>query len=73
MTYLLLYISGVHPEYIQGTMEEINEQLKERWLSGDIDHDDWDHYDNWQLLCIEDNQVTEVVVFENTSVPRFTV
>lgn len=63
MTYVLLIVrDGQQPDFIQGTIDEINEALRRAMDSGSIDTDDWDYYQNWQLLAIEDGRLTTVNV-----------
>ena len=65
MTYVLIYTdSENHPEYIQGSIEKINDELKTRCLSGEIEHADWDYYQKWKLLAIEDGRLTPVNTVE---------
>lgn len=74
MTYVLLIVrDGQPPDFIQGTIEEINEALRCAIENGSIDTDDWDFYQNWQLLAIEDNRLTMVSHYECRSVPQFSV
>jgi hypothetical protein len=72
--YVLLYIdTDNQPSFIQGSITEINEQLQTRWLNHDIDRDDWEQYDNWQLLGFEDGRLTRIGNVECSTVPHFEV
>lgn len=72
--YVLLYINAEHePCFIQGTMAEINDKLRTRWINGDIDKDDWAYSDRWQLLGIEDGMLTPMGNVECTVTPHFEV
>ena len=74
MTYVLLIVrDGQQPDFIQGSIDEINEALRQARDSGSIDTDDWDYYQNWQLLAIEDDRLTTVNCYECRSVPQFSV
>lgn len=74
MTYVLLYVNtDMQPCYIQGTVEEINNRLRTLWVNGDIDPDDWEQYQNWQLLGIEDDQLTPLERVECKTLPHFEV
>lgn len=72
--YVLLYVNqNKQPCYIQGSLEEINDNLRTLWLNGDLDEDDWEFYSNWQLLGIEDGALTPVIHVECHSMPHFEV
>lgn len=72
--YVLLYVNcDKQPCYIQGSIEEINDALRTRWMKGDIDGDYWEFFNNWQLLGIEDGQLTPINTFECGNVPYFEV
>lgn len=74
MTYVLLIVrDGQQPDFIQGSIDEINEALRVAMENGSIDTDDWDFYQNWQLLAIEDDRLTTVNHYECRSVPQFSV
>lgn len=74
MTYVLLYIdSDNHPDYIQGTIEQINEQVQTLWINGEIDREDWEQCDRWQLLGIEDGLLTPMNRVECTRIPYLEV
>ena len=74
MTYVLLIVrDGQQPDFIQGSIDEINEALRVAMENGSIDTDDWDFYQNWQLLAIEDDRLTNVNRYECRSVPQFSV
>ena len=74
MTYVLLIVrGGQQPDFIQGSIDEINEALRQAMENGSIDTDDRDFYPNWQLLAIEDDRLTNVNRYECRSVPQFSV
>jgi hypothetical protein len=75
MTYVLLFNRGGHglPDVFQGSIEEINKQLMEAWLNEDIDQEEWDFSQNWQLLAIEYGQLTTVGRCEMRSIPQVSV
>jgi len=72
--YVLLYVDqDLQPCYIQGTIQEINDKLRTRWINGDIDQEDWDYRVNWQLLGIEDGQLTPMNHVKAHTAPYFEV
>lgn len=72
--YVLLYVdSDRMPCYIQGSMDAINETFRTRWVNGDIDKDEWECCDNWQLLGIEDGLLTPMNHVNVNVVPHFEV
>ena len=74
MTYVLLVVrDGHHPDYFQGSIDEINEALRKAMDDQSIDTDDWEFYQNWQLLAIEDGQLTPVNNYCARSIPQFEV
>ena len=74
MTYVLLYVDhDMIPCYVQGSMAEINERLRTRWINGDIDSEEWEYRQNWQLLAIEDGQLTRLSNVACNTVPHFEV
>jgi hypothetical protein len=74
MTYVLLFVSNDHqPMFLQGSIEEINTQLRELWADDAIDRDDWEFYSSYNLLCIEDNKLETVNSWESVTVPQFVV
>ena len=74
MTYVLLIVrDDQQPDFIQGSIDEINEALRRAMDNGSINTDDWDFYQNWQLLAIEDDRLTTVNRYECRSVPQFSV
>ena len=74
MTYVLLYVDqDMTPCYVQGSMAEINERLRTRWINGDIDSEEWEYRQNWQLLAIEDGQLTPLSNVACNTVPHFEV
>ena len=74
MTYVLLYVNQyAKPCYIQGTVEQINAKLRSLWLNGDIDSDDWESRGSWEMLGIEDGELTPIVHVEVVNVPQFEV
>jgi hypothetical protein len=54
-------------------MREINEVLRTRWMNGDINQDNWEYYSNWQILGIEDGQLTPMGNVECLNTPYFQV
>ena len=74
MTYVLLVVDTDHkPRYLQGTIAEINAQLRTMWVNDEIDRDDWDFYSPWELLGIEDDRLTPVERVQCMSIPQFEV
>lgn len=74
MTYVLLYVNqDQKPCYIQGTVEQINNKLRTLWLNGDIDPDDWEFHGSWEMLRIENDELTPIEHVEVTNVPQFDV
>jgi hypothetical protein len=72
--YVLLYINSEgQPSYIQGRVEEINARLRTLWMNGEIDREDWDYRQPWQLLGIEDGGLTPMANVECSSTPYFEV
>lgn len=72
--YVLLYVdSNNEPGYIQGTVEEINTRLRTLWMNGDIDRDEWDFRQPWQMLGIEDGALTPIESVECSHTPYFEV
>lgn len=70
--YVLLYVDvNKQPCYIQGSMEEINSQLRTLWMNHCIDRYDWDLYDNWQLLGVEDGCLTPMNRVDCVNIPYF--
>ena len=69
MTYVLIYVNiDMQPEFIQGTVQEINERLRTLWINGDIDRDDWEFRAPWRLLGIEGDQLTQMGNVECNSI-----
>lgn len=73
MTYVLLYVEEKQPCFIQGTLEEINARLRTLWLNQAVDQEDWEYYQNWALLGLEDGILSPVNVVECNSIPHFEV
>ena len=72
--YVLIYVDeDMQPCFIQGTMQEINDKLRTRWVNGDIDKDEWEFRSNWQLLGIEDGMLTPMNRVQVNTVPHFEV
>ena len=41
--YVLLFVDNTNqPRYIQGTLRDINRELRKCWEGDEIDHDDWE-------------------------------
>jgi len=74
MTYVLLYVNQYRkPCYIQGTVEQINAQLRAVWLNGEIDPDEWEYHGSWEMLAIENGELTPMAHVELFKVPQFEV
>lgn len=73
MTYVLLYVEEKQPCFIQGTLEEINDRLRTLWLNQAIDQDDWEFFQNWALLGLEDGILSPMNSVECNSIPHFEV
>lgn len=72
--YVLLYVNqDKQPCHIQGSMAEINERLRTLWLNGDILREEWEYYHTYDLLTIEDGQLTPVGNWEQAPIPHFNV
>lgn len=72
--YVLLYVdSNNEPGYIQGTVEEINTRLRTLWMNGDIDRDEWEFRQPWQMLGIESGGLTPIERVECSHTPYFEV
>jgi len=70
--YVLIYVNiDGKPCYTQGTIEEINADIRNQCALGQIDQEDWDFYGSFDLLCIEDGQLTPVNSWEMTRLPQF--
>ena len=73
-TYVLLYVDAENkPRFLQGSIATINAELQKQWLNGEIDRDEWDFSNPWELLGIEDGRLTPVERVECTSIPQFEV
>lgn len=74
MTYVLLYVNQYRkPCYIQGSIEQINAQLHAVWLNGEIDPNDWEYHGSWEMLGIENGELTPMANVELFKVPQFEV
>lgn len=74
MIYVLLYVDDNNqPRVIQGTLERVNKQLHDLWVGNHIDHDDWENYENWTLMSLEENRLTTVTVAECIRIPQILV
>lgn len=69
MTYVLMFVlDGRQPSYIQGSIKEINEVLRDGAINDSIDH-----RQNWLLLKVEDGFLTPVHDYEYRNVLQFSV
>lgn len=74
MTYVLIFADeDKQPCIIQGSLEHINNQLRDAWTNNDIDHYDWGNIDNWRLMAVEGVQLTPVSVAECVMIPQIFV
>lgn len=74
MTFVLLFVDqNKQPRFIQGTVDQINAELRELWQDNEIDRDDWGFYGNWKLLGIESDQIAEIESIECVLTPQFVV
>jgi hypothetical protein len=72
--YVLIFTDEYqNPRYIQGDLDEINEEFRALWEAGEIDHDEWELKEPWQLLGIEDGRLTPMGNVEVVRVPQFEV
>ena len=72
--YVLMYVNqDKQPCFIQGNMAEINERLRTLWLNDEIDQEDWEYYSNYNLLAIEDGQLTNVENWNQKILPHIEV
>jgi hypothetical protein len=72
--YVLLYTNAVgHPCYGQGTLAEINADIRIQCGLGNIDREDWEFSGPFEFLCIEDGKLTPVNSWEMTNIPQFWV
>ena len=73
MAYVLVYTDNHKPKVLQGTLGEINAQIRREWVNGDIDRDDWGDLQPWELFGIEDGRLTPMANVESVMVPQFEV
>ncbi len=76
MTYVLLVVDADNkPRYLQGTLAEINAELRTLCANDEIDSDNWDFSSPWELLYIEDDRLTPTPVerVQCMSIPQFEV
>lgn len=72
--YVLLYTdTDNNPCYVQGTLAEINTNLHKAFVNGEVDLSLWDSYSPFQLLCIEDDELTPINSWEIKSIPQVVV
>ena len=72
--YVLIYTNTEgNPCYTQGTMEEINADVRVQCGLGYIDRENWEFTGSFELLCIEDGKLTQVNSWEMTNIPQFCV
>lgn len=59
--YVLIFVDADNrPQYLQGTITAINTELKKLWENGDIDREDWDFNQPWDLLVVRGGMLVEV-------------
>ena len=74
MMYVLLFVDNTNqPRYLQGTLKDINRELQKAWEGGEIDHDDWEYNQSWELIAIEDGRLTPVERSVMNMVPQVEV
>ena len=72
--YVLLYTdTDNNPCYVQGTLAEINANLHKAFVNEEVDLSLWDGYSPFQLLCIEDGELTPINSWEIKSIPQIVV
>ena len=72
--YVLLFVDNTNqPRYVQGTLSEINRELRKAWEGGEVDHDEWEYSQNWELIAIEDGRLTPVERSVMNMVPQVEV
>ncbi len=72
--YVLLFVDNTNqPRYLQGTLRDINRELRKAWEGDEIDHDDWEYNQNWTLLGVEDGRLTPVEQSVMNMVPQVEV
>jgi hypothetical protein len=72
--YVLLFVDATNqPRYLQGTVAEINRQLRVIWRDNEIDPDEWEYRQNWLMLGVEDGRLTPMGNAECNHVPQFEV
>jgi hypothetical protein len=72
--YVLLFVDNTNqPRYIQGTLRDINRELRKCWEGNEIDHDYWEYHQSWTLLGVEDGRLTPVEQSVMNMVPQVEV
>lgn len=72
--YVLLYVNQDNePCYIQGSMEYINAAFRNIWAGGGVDREEWAYQEPWQLLGIEDGELTPMANVTGIIAPHFEV
>ena len=71
---VLLFVDNTNqPRYSHGTLRDINRELRKVWEGDEIDHDDWEYHQNWELIAIEDGRLTPVERSVMNMVPQVEV
>lgn len=74
MRYVLIYVDSENmPQYLQGSIDEINAKVHTLWANGDLDRDDWEFREPWHLFGIEGDQLIEMEQATCTKIPHFEV
>lgn len=72
--YVLLYVDAMNqPRYLQGTLREINRELRKAWEGHEIDQDDLEYHQNWTLLGVEDGRLTPIECCAMKMIPQVEV
>ena len=72
--YVLIYTDEYqNPRYIQGSIEEIIAEFRKVWKAGEVNAEDWDYKEPWQLLSIEDGLLTPMANIEVVRISQFEV
>jgi len=74
MTYVLMFVrENGCPDFFQGTIAEINKELKDAWTNHEIDQDSWDYNNAWMLLGVEDGRLTLINRCAIENIPQVSV
>lgn len=72
--YVLLFVDDTNqPRYLQGTLQEINCELRKVWEGYEINQDDWEYHQNWTLLGVEDGRLTPIECCAMKMIPQVEV